>query len=64
MSDMNSDLDQRRDEYQRDIRKWHYVLETFWQLDYAHLVDLLATARSLDRAVEMANREREGTIAT
>jgi hypothetical protein len=59
-----SDLDALQSRWAEEERKWHYVLATFWALDYEQMVQKLALFASLDEAVEQANRERDGMVAT
>lgn len=57
-------LKQKQAQWAIDGPRWHYVIETFWHLDYPQMVEKLSLFKSLDDAVEQADRERGGMIAT
>lgn len=50
--------------WDRDAPRWHYVLDTFWTLDYSQMVEKLGLFSSLEEAVAQADRERDGMVAT
>ena len=58
------ELAQLRERWAKDETRWHFVLSTFWQLDYEQIVLVLSRVKTLDDAVLMAERERDGMIAT
>lgn len=53
-----------RQRHAEDISKWLFVLQTFWQKDYAEMVALLNRYPTIDEAVRAAEAERDGMVAT
>ena len=48
----------------KDEPRWHFVLATYWQLDYEQIVLILGRSKTLDEAVQVAERVRDGMIAS
>ena len=64
MGERYDELKALRRRWRNDRKRWAFVLETFWTLDYPHMVERLSLYSSLDEAVAAAERERDGMVAT
>ena len=51
-------------QWAKDEPRWHFVLATYWQLDYEQIVLILGRSKTLDEAVQIAERVRDGMIAS